>query len=146
MNVPSKKNRCTHARRGALALIAMIALLLVSVIGASLLQSAVAMRRQTEREQWRLQAAWLAESALDRAAAKLRASPEYSGETWTLTAEDLGGLDGAVVTIKVNAAADRLERRIVSVVAHYPPDADQRAQAEKESSIDLIESSEEKNP
>ena len=127
----------TGPRRGALVIIVMICLLLVSLIGTSLVKLALAQRAQTLREQLRLQANWLAESGVDRAAARLSASPDYEGEEWRLkTAEAINGKPGRVI-IKVSLDTNLLNRRVVSVVADYPSQTEQRARVHKQVVIDL---------
>ena len=70
-------HRRTSSRRGAALIIAMIALLLVGVLGAQLARSAILQHDQVRHEEWQIQAEWLAESALDRAAATLESDPDY---------------------------------------------------------------------
>ena len=78
----------------------------------SLLQLAVAQHNAIELESWEIQAAWLAESGLDRAAAQLAADPKYRGEVWTIPAEVFGGEDSAVVRIEVDSVAKEPNRRM----------------------------------
>ena len=79
----------SSSRRGVVVLFALIALLLTSVIGGSLLKTALAQRRFALREQTRLQSIWLAESGIERAAARLSRDPNYTGETWSVSASDI---------------------------------------------------------
>ena len=83
-------------------------------------RQALAERRAIEMSRSGLQALWLAEAGLERAAARLAADPKYAGETWTISAAELAAGDGAVVRIEVKAIADRPERRSVRVEADYP--------------------------
>jgi hypothetical protein len=83
-------------------------------------------------EQQRLQADWLAESGLERAAAKLAADQNYSGETWEIAAADLGsGMAGAVTIVVAPHAGNATERK-VSVEAVYPSDTSRVAKRSKQ--------------
>ena len=118
-------------RRGAIILIVMVCLLLISMIGASLLKLATAQRKQSRREQLRLQAAWLAESGVERAAVKLVADSKYSGETWELKADELGAGRPGRVRIEVKPDDRNSNRHVVSVVADFPSNTEQRARVSK---------------
>ena len=73
MNTPSRK----PGRRGAVLLVALVAIAVASVVFTSLLRLSVAERRRVQTEAWQVQAAWLAESGLERAAARLDADAAY---------------------------------------------------------------------
>jgi hypothetical protein len=111
---------------------------MATLIFLAILKTAVAERGAMETRQWQEQAAWLAESGLERAAARLAADPGYRGETWTIPAAELGGQDGAVVRIEVEPDAEQPERRRrVSVQADYPDDPRHRARRSKEIAVRL---------
>jgi Tfp pilus assembly protein PilX len=125
-------------RRGAALIAAMIAVLLASAVGTILLKTALAQRRTAIREQRRQQSIWLAESAIERAAAKLSRDAAYTGETWTIPAAELGGRGGARVVIKASrtpSASGTL--RTVSVTAEYPLDSPHRSRTTKTVTIDV---------
>jgi len=112
-------------RRGAVLIVVLACLAVALLVMASLVRMAVLQRNQMQVGARQLQARWLAESALERAAARLAADPKYSGETWSLPAGALGGRDGAVVKIEVvkievETAAGQPARRLVRVQADYP--------------------------
>ena len=123
--------------RGAVLLIMMICLLLTTMIGGSLLKLALTQRQQSRRENLRLQAAWLAESAIDRAAAQIRADAAYSGEEWKPPAEAFDQRRSGSVRIQVEAHPTKSYRRRVTVVADYPSGTDQRARVRKNVTIDF---------
>lgn len=123
MNTTSQK----PGRRGAVLLVALVAIAVTSVVFASLLRLSVAERRRVQTEAWQMQAAWLAESGLERAAARLGADAAYQGETWRLSADQLGAAYEAAVKIQVEAIPDEPERRRVRVEADYPDHPHQRA-------------------
>jgi type II secretory pathway component PulK len=124
-------------RRGAALIAAMIAVLLASAVGIALVKTALAQRRTAIREQQRQQSIWLAESALDRAAAKLSHDPKYAGDTWTISAADLGGREEASVVIKITGETDGKNLRMVTVTADYPAESPQRSRTTKTITIDL---------
>ncbi len=81
----------------------------------------------------------MAESALDRAAARLAADPGFRGETWNIPAERLGGRDAGVVRIEVLAVPDHADRRLVRARADYPTTGTRRARESREIAIVLTE-------
>ena len=112
---------CTHSNRhGATLIAAMVCIMVVSVILASLLKLAASHRRQMRTEERRLQTVWLVDSSLERAASRLKTSPDYAGETWRIPAAGLGGRHSGLVTISVETLDSDADHRIVSVEARYP--------------------------
>ena len=111
------------ARRGAVLVIVMVCLLLISLLMASLLKSALLQRRQLINEQFRVQADWILESALERAAQQRLDDPDYRGEVWQISPVDLGTryAASAEITLKPEVKDDRL----ISIQArvHYPENA-----------------------
>lgn len=119
-------------RRGAIIILAMIALLLVTMIGGSLMKLALTQRRQVHYEILRLQADWLVESGLERAAARLSADRDYTGETWSLGGDELGTGRSASVVIRVqNVEKDAAQRR-VAIAVEYPTDMTLQARPRRE--------------
>ncbi len=108
-----------HSRQGVFMVVAMICLLLTGVLLATLLRLSTAERHQTAMESAARQTKWLAESALDRAAAKLTEDPGYSGETWNVLKNDLGGLYTGRVEIQV-LPGETDSQRLVKVIALFP--------------------------
>ncbi len=81
---------------------------------------------------WNLQAQWLAEAALERAAARLAKDSKYAGETWTVSAGEFVGRQGGAVKIRVGPDAGHPGRRVVRVEAYYPDDPVHRGRWEKQ--------------
>ncbi|MCH8828904.1 MAG: hypothetical protein IID45_04925 [Planctomycetes bacterium] len=127
------------SRRGAALIFAMIALLLASVIGAALLKTALAQRRQARREQNRAQSEWLAESGLERAAALLARDASYKGETWNVAAKELGGNQAGRVIIEVAPVPTDSNRRRVTVIADFPAGTQKRSRSRKTFAINLTQ-------
>ena len=124
-------------RRGVVLLVGIVCLAVASVVFLSLLRLSIAERRRVDTEAWQLQAAWLAESGLERAAARLAVDPGYQGETWSLSADALGTQYDAAVRIQVENVPDRPHRRTLRVEADYPDHPQRRARYSKQIPIEL---------
>lgn len=141
-----KKGR-TAGRRGVLVAAVLVVLILISMLCGGLLRQALARRGQERMDERRLQADWLAESALDRAAARLAEQGDYQGETWEVPAEEFGGVWGASVRIEVEAVADQPERRRVKVRAEYPAGSETALRRSKQAIISgIFQNQEQGNP
>jgi len=119
-------------RRGAALVVALVFLAVALMIFTSVLKVTVAQRGALQSHSWGVQAAWLAESALERAAARLAADASYSGGTWKLPAEAIGGQHDAIVTIEVLAVPNEPDRRLVRVRADYPDHPQHRSRQSKQ--------------
>jgi Tfp pilus assembly protein PilV len=124
-------------RRGAVLLVALVVIIVAAAVFVSVLKLSVAERRRVQTEAWQVQAAWLAESGMERAAAQLAADPLYRGETWSLSADHLGAAHGAVVRIEVDTVQDQEQRRLVHCEADYPDHPQQRARHSKQVMMDV---------
>jgi hypothetical protein len=116
---------------------AMVCLVLVGLLCAAVLRLAQSQRGVVAAEERRMQAEWLAESGLARAAARLAADPGYKGETWDVAAGALGGAEPGVVRIAVEAVKDAPGRRRVRAEADYPGGTSRRARLSKELILDV---------
>jgi hypothetical protein len=135
---PSRIRHCSAGRpRGAALIVAIVCLAIASALLISVARLTVIRRGAAQGEQWRVQACWLADSALDRAAARLRVDAQYRGETWKIPAESLGGPSAGAVRIEVEAVADQPNARLARVVADYPDDPQRRARKTKEAILRL---------
>jgi hypothetical protein len=124
-------------RRGAILLAVIVCLMIATSLLVSTLGLAVSLRRSTQVQLWGIEAEWLAQSALGRAAARLAADAHYTGETWRLPADEFGGDQPAVVRIEVKAVPDQPDRRSVRVEADYPDDPQQRARHTSEALVEV---------
>jgi hypothetical protein len=117
----------------------LVCLVVMTLICGSLLRLVHSQRALVRSEERRLQADWLAESALERAASRLGDDPAYPGETWTLSAGDLGGNEPGVVTINVEPDRDPVEshRRRVTIQADYPVEASRRVRSRRQAVLDI---------
>ncbi|MHB8901967.1 MAG: hypothetical protein ACYC6Y_24690 [Thermoguttaceae bacterium] len=130
--------QCEHAavrsgrKRGAALLVALVCVSIAVAVMYGLVQLAVQGYREAGLEERRAQAAWIAESSADLAAARLKADREYRGETWHLSAEALGRRQAAEVRIEVKPLEAEPGWRRVRIVADYPLELPDRARATRE--------------
>src|SRR5690348_11739387 len=110
-----------RAHRGAALVIALVTLLIISSMMAAIIHSLLVDLRQTRQAANELQAHWLADSAVSRAAAQLRANSRYEGETWrpAATAENDSNSAGAA-EIRVERSDEAGKPLKVTVEARYP--------------------------
>src|SRR5436190_6570852 len=125
------------ARHGAFTIVVLICLLLSGMLLASLLKLALLHDGQLGHVQLRLQTAWLEESGLERAAARLAVDRNYAGETWTINADRLGGPHDAAIDIRVVQDQSQTDRRLVVVEAACPADGAQRARLTRQTTVML---------
>jgi hypothetical protein len=121
-------------RPGAVLLTVLICLTIGSLMFGVVLRTGLAERRLVRAQERQMQAALLAESALERAAARLAADRDYREETWTISADELGA--EGVVQIKVETNAASGSGRIIRVQADYPAKANDRARESRQRTID----------
>lgn len=107
-------------RQGAVLVIVMICLLLISLVMASLLKSTLMQRRQMRKEQLQVQADWLVESALERAAQQRLTNPDYQGEVWQIDPEELGTRYAASAEIVLKPAGEADRRLSIQARVKYP--------------------------
>ena len=132
-----RRRKFAARRRGAILILVLTALGLATIMVGLAAQSAIARHRQLRRRGEALQARWLVESGVERAAARLATGAEYDGETWTVSPEALAGPHGGEVTIRVRPDETEARRRIVDVVARYPAADPQGPRQSKQLTIDL---------
>jgi len=121
----------THQRRGAVAVVVLLAILIIFSLGLTMLQTTLKERERTIQFEQRQQSAWLAEAGIERAAYQLRNNPDYSGETWKLNQDELTGKYSGQVEIKITADADNNQKSVI-VVADYPNDPKHRIRTRRE--------------
>jgi hypothetical protein len=113
-------------RRGAILVVVLVCLTVAGLIFVGLLRLAALEHQRIQRRQRAVQAEWLVESGLQRAAARLAADPVYTGETWALTAEEMGGQETATVMLRVEPIeGNHGTRRVQAEVQLGPPSESQ---------------------
>jgi Tfp pilus assembly protein PilX len=123
------------ARRGAALMVALVTLLVVMLLTAAVLRSLIASHRQTRLNQYELQAQWLAEAGLARAAAQLANRPDYTGETWQATTSDSPSAETTGIVKIAIQPSNRAGERVVTVTAQYPDHPLRRATVVRERTI-----------
>jgi Tfp pilus assembly protein PilX len=126
-----------HFHRGTALAVALCTLLIVMLIAGAVVRMLVASQRQTRRNQDELQAQWLGDAALLRAAAQLHVQADYTGETWRPLIGAAAADRRGVAEIRVEHDVSRRDLRRVVVVAHYPDHEWQRATAERERTLTI---------
>jgi len=125
-------------RRGAILILVLVCLAVATALIVGAVRLAAVSHRAAKTEGWNLQAAWLAESGLERAAARLAANPGYQGETWNVPRAHLDGRHGGTVVIEVlRPDADQPRRRSVRIRADFPDDPDFRVRHSKQVLMNL---------
>jgi Tfp pilus assembly protein PilV len=136
-NHSSRKLSARRGKRGVALVVVLIGLAVTTMIFLSILKLMAIERQSVELQVRQMQATWLAESAVERARARLSAQAAYRGETWNLSAQDIGGRDGARIAIRVDDVAGRPDRRLVHIEADYPEDPNGRARQVREVIVKL---------
>ena len=124
-------------RRGAILVAVLVCLMVVILLAGSLVQAIISRHRQLRIQEHQAQAQWLAESAVERGAARLRAAADYQGETWQAAAEELDADRSGVATIRVEMIEGLPQRRRLVVEAAYPDDPHRRVAAIRQVLVDL---------
>jgi Tfp pilus assembly protein PilX len=127
---PDPRPPAPGSRRGAVLVMAMVALLVVTLVAAALVRSLIATHRQSHRYADELQSQWLAEAGLARAAAKLQTDAAYQGEVWqaSVAPPESNEADNGQVAITVDPTTKK-----ITVEAIYPQDEHRRVLARLES-------------
>ena len=121
------KSPHSKVKKGVALVVVLIGLAVTTTIFLSVLKLIAVQRQSVELQTRQIQAGWLAESAVERAVARLSAEADYRGETWNISAQDLGGRDAATIKIHVDDVPGKPDRRTVRVEADYPDNPDLRA-------------------
>lgn len=132
-------SRSRPQRRGIALVLVLACLFVVALAGMALLRSAANQYRQLRLERQRLQAFWLAESGVLRAAARLNQPADYVGETWNVPADQLDGVSAGSVRIEIQDVPGQPKQRLVLVQAHFPDAADRGAVQRRKILITLPE-------
>jgi type II secretory pathway pseudopilin PulG len=99
----------------------LVALLVVMLISATIVRGLVVQHRLATAEPTRVQAFWLAESAVQRARTQLASNADYVGETWQVEISREVGTSGQAV-IRVEPMENEPSRRTIIVEARFPND------------------------
>ena len=136
-SVPERGESTIRNRRGMVLIVFLVCLAVAAALIAGAARIALTSHQATQTASWSVQARLLAESGVERAAAKLAADAAYTGESWTIPAAEFGGQEGGIVRIQVQPAADQPRRRTLKIEAEFPDDPVHYARQEKEIALDL---------
>ena len=125
-----------HRRRGFVLLAVLVIFGIALVTLSVLLQHLLRQERETKSLLHTFQAQALAESALDRAVAKLHGDRKYAGETWQPAISTAAGNSAARVTIAVKPA-DKENQFEVTVTSLFPDHPTRRVQVVCQRQINL---------
>jgi type II secretory pathway component PulK len=124
-------------RRATLVITVLACLALVMLLMTAWLKVLGIERRALRSQQDRVQAEYLAASGVARAVSRLTADPSYTGETFTASAEELASAAPGAVTIRVEAAADDPQARLIGVSARVPATGSTPAQRSRQHRMQL---------
>ena len=110
----------TRSRPGIAAMIAIVCLSFVMIVGTVLLKIGLTERIEARHLESQMQAQWLVEAGLERAAARLAQSTKYTGETWTVSPSELHRPQGGVVQIEVKTDKSAPKSHVLHVTAEWP--------------------------
>jgi hypothetical protein len=119
-------------RRATALIVVLVSLAITTLLFLAATKMIVVQRKSIELNARQIQADWLADSGIRRAAARLASDANYRGEAWKISVDELGGRDAGLVTIKVERVPGKQDRRSVHVEADYPPEIEQRARERRE--------------
>jgi type II secretory pathway component PulK len=123
--------------------VALVCVAVASIFMVVMVRRALGEWKMVRLEARQVQCRWLAESALDRAAARLASDPKYQGETWKIPAARLLGREqaadseSAAVKIDVTTPAGNPLQRLIRVQADWPEAAPERARVTRQATIEL---------
>ena len=123
MNSPGKR-RCGRARRlpqkrGMALVTALVCLLVVMAMLGQMLLGAIRAGRQLHIERDRRQCELLLQAGIERAAHRFESDPNYAGETWKVTSDELLGKGAGEVSIE-RAADESSDSQRLLITAEYP--------------------------
>jgi hypothetical protein len=125
----------SRCRNGYVLIVALVCVAVAAAVFTVLLRGVAAEQRLARTGQWQIEAAWLAESGLARAANRLGKDARYAGETWNLSPGALSGPLGAVVRIEIQPVPQHPDRRLVRVEADFPDDPVRRVRQTREATV-----------
>jgi type II secretory pathway component PulK len=131
------RTRKFQNRRGMVLIVLLVCFALAAAMIIGAVRIALTAHKATQTAAWSVQARWLAESGVERAAAKLAADAAYTGETWTIPAEELGAEESGVVRIEVQPVSGQEKRYKLKIEADFPDDPVHRTRQEKEVVLDI---------
>lgn len=116
--MPVSESHRRSRKRGAVLVCVIACLAVAMLLLAGMLKRTLLTMRQIRTERQLRQTEWLVQAGVERAAFRLASDVEYTGEAWSLSAEEIVGTDPGRVNISVRR--DSTDRASVQVVAEFP--------------------------
>jgi len=117
-------------RRGVVLVVVLVTISISLTLFGLWARTIVQEHRRQANQQFRLQAARLAEAGVRRAMQRRAADPQFEEDTWMAPAEHLGGTHAAKVRIRATPNDDTTALRY-EATAEFPTGAVRRAQITK---------------
>lgn len=135
---PQNYKRRIHFRKGAVVIIPLVCLILtLAIIGELLKQTSIELN-QLKKSQHNLQATWLSEAAVQRTVKRLKEDLTYSGETWLISPQEIGGIYPGEVVIEIDRDSKQDQSTIlIRTKASYPANAIERVRVIREWPVQL---------
>lgn len=118
LNMQWYKSHRQPRKRGVVLVCVIACLAVATLLLAGMLKRTLLTMRQIRTERHLRQTEWLVQAGVERAAFRLANDVEYTGEVWSLAAEEIAGTDPGVVNISVSR--DSTDTASVQVVAEFP--------------------------
>ena len=114
---------------------ALIALLVSSLMIASLLRTASMSHRQLKRDEFRIQASLLADAGCQRAINQLQKQTDWTKDEWVIPEDQLAPGRTGSVRLSVTADPYLTDRRIVIAIADFPVGHSDRVRVTRQRSV-----------
>jgi type II secretory pathway component PulK len=109
----------TTKRQGAVLVVAMVCLLVITAIIGTMIRGTLRNHRQLRSEKDRRQAELLLDAGVSRASKRLAADPDYRKETWSLPPDAISGAGEGRVIIELTGT-EAQESLTARISAEYP--------------------------
>jgi hypothetical protein len=129
-------------RHGAILAGVIIILAMIMLLAGTMVKRIVASHHRGDAHQRHLQSMLLAEAGMRRAVARLAREPDYRGEQWVVTPEQLEGAWRADVDIEVEPVPDGTDSMAVTVECRYPPHPELQVLCRRERVVSIMHAGE----
>lgn len=110
----------------------LMALLVASIVIASLVRITGLAHRQLMNEELQMQANLIADSACDRARAKLQQQPDFQSDIWNIPASQLNSGREAIVRTDITPLLEQSSTKSIQIVVDYPIDHPNRVRVQRQ--------------
>lgn len=105
---------------GVATLAVLVCLMVVTGLSAVFFHQLTMRMQDAQRHRWLMQLDWLVASAKERALFQMEADATYSGEVWSVSAEELAAPYSATIAIKCDNHTEK--RRLIAIQASLVQD------------------------